>query len=166
VSITFLDSLRIEFDQEVQKTRKTLERVPEKGLAWRPHEKSMTLGRLSGHLAELPGRSAAIVNTDTFVRQVGYVPFSATTCKDLIETFERSISDGRKALDQLKEEDLPKIWTMKFGDKVILELPKWVALRSVVMNHMVHHRAQLGVYLRLLDVPVPGMFGPSADEKL
>lgn len=142
-----------------------LECVPEKNLAWKPHEKSMTLGRLSGHLAELPGRPAVIANTDTFVRQASYVPFSATTCKDLMETFEKSVSDGRKALDQFKEEDLLKIWTMKFGDRVMLELPKWMALRSVVMNHMVHHRAQLGVYLRLLDVPIPGMFGPSADEK-
>ncbi len=163
--MTFLEALRIEFDDEVNKTRKILDRVPEKSLAWKPHEKSMTLGRLSGHVAELPSRPAAI-SQDIFTRQANYVPFAATSHDELMQRFEESVSEGRKALQQFTEADMAKPWTLKLGDKVIMELPKWTALRAVVMNHMIHHRAQLGVFLRLLDVPIPGMFGPSADEKL
>ena len=163
--MTFLEALRVEFDEEVKKTRKILERVPERSLAWKPHEKSMTLGRLSGHLAELAGRPAAIV-PDIFVRPAGYVPFSAATCSELMQRFEESAAEGRQALHRFTEEDMAKPWTLKFGDKVMIpEMPKWMALRAVVMNHMIHHRGQLGVFLRLLDVPIPGMFGPSADEQ-
>ncbi len=163
--MTFLEALRVEFDEEIKKTRKILECVPEKSLGWKPHEKSMTLGRLSGHIAELPSRPAAIV-PDIFVRPAGYVPFSAATYNELMQRFEASAAEGRQALHRFTEADMAKPWTFKFGDKVMIpQMPKWMALRTVAMNHMIHHRGQLSVFLRLLDVPIPGMFGPSADEQ-
>jgi uncharacterized damage-inducible protein DinB len=163
--MTFLELFRTEFDDEMKKTRKILERVPEDKFAWKPHEKSMLLGRLASHVAEMPGRAALIATADELLRQPGQVPFSAATHAELIDKFEKGFADGRSAIAGLTDEQLSKIWTLKFGDQIMAQMPKAMALRTVVMNHMIHHRAQLGVYLRLLEIPVPGMFGPSADEK-
>jgi uncharacterized damage-inducible protein DinB len=164
--MTFSELLLVEFDEEMKKTRKILECVPEGRFAWKPHEKSMPLGRLAGHVAELPGRAASIVRQETLVRMPGYVPFSATTREDLMEKFESESADGRSAIQELREDQLAAVWTVKFGDTVYLQLPRSSALRAICMNHLVHHRAQLGVYLRLLDIPVPGIYGPSADDRL
>jgi uncharacterized damage-inducible protein DinB len=164
--MTFREQLLIEFDDEVKKTRRMLECVPDGNFAWKPHEKSMTLGRLSGHLAELPGRSVPIIRMDTLVRQPGYMPFSATSSSELMEKFAKESAEGRSAIESLQYDDLQAIWTLKLGDRTVWEMPRWSALRTVCMNHMIHHRAQLGVYLRLLDVHIPGTYGPSADEKL
>lgn len=163
--MTFIEELRAEFDVEMEKTRAILEHVPEGKLDWKAHEKSMTLGRLAGHIAEIPSRVANIVRTEMLVRVPGYTAFSATSHAELMKKFTESVDEARGALAELREDQLSDIWTIKFGDKTILELPKAKSLRTVVMNHLIHHRGQLSVYLRLLDVPVPGMFGPSADEK-
>jgi uncharacterized damage-inducible protein DinB len=97
---------------------------------------------------------------------LGYVPFSATTHRDLMKKFESESADGRSAIQELRDDQLAAVWTVKFGDTVYLQLPRSSALRAICVNHLVHHRAQLGVYLRLLDIPIPGVYGPSADDKL
>lgn len=154
-----------EFDEEIPSTRKMLERVPETSFSWKPHEKSMTLGRLASHVAELPARCATIITTESFVRQPGTAPFLASSSAEIIEKFDTVSAEARKALANLREDQLPVIWTIKMGDRTIASLPRVMALRRVFMNHLIHHRAQLGVFLRLLDVPIPGMYGPSADDQ-
>jgi uncharacterized damage-inducible protein DinB len=154
-----------EFDEEIPSTRKMLERVPETSFSWKPHEKSMTLGRLASHVAELPARCATIITTESFVRQPGTAPFLASSSAEIIEKFDTVSAEARKALASLSEDQLPIIWTIKMGDRTIASLPRVMALRRVFMNHLIHHRAQLGVFLRLLDVPIPGMYGPSADDQ-
>lgn len=154
-----------EFDEEIPSTRKMLERVPETSFSWKPHEKSMTLGRLASHVAELPARCATIITTESFVRQPGTAPFLASSSAEILEKFDTVSAEARKALASLSEDQLPIIWTIKMGDRTIASLPRVMALRRVFMNHLIHHRAQLGVFLRLLDVPIPGMYGPSADDQ-
>lgn len=153
-----------EFDEEIPATRRILERVPEASFAWKPHEKSMTLGRLSSHLAELPARCATIINTDELVRQPGSTPWAASSTAELLLKFDTVAAEARTALANLREDQLPGTWSIKMGDRTLASLPRVMALRRVFMNHLIHHRAQLGVFLRLLDVPIPGTYGPSADE--
>lgn len=162
--MTVPELLRLEFDEEMPGTRRMLERVPEASFAWKPHEKSMSLGRLSSHLAELPARCVAIVSSDTFVRTPGAPPYAAASTAELMEKFDQVSAEARTALTALREDQLTAIWTIKMGDRTLASLPRAMALRRVFMNHLVHHRAQLGVYLRLLDVPIPGVYGPSADD--
>jgi uncharacterized damage-inducible protein DinB len=125
----------------------------------------MTLGRLASHVAELPARCATIITTESFVRQPGTAPFLASSSAEILEKFDTVSAEARKALANLREDQLPVIWTIKMGDRTIASLPRVMALRRVFMNHLIHHRAQLGVFLRLLDVPIPGMYGPSADDQ-
>lgn len=162
--MTIAELLRMEFDEETTGTRGMLERVPEASFGWTPHAKSMTLGRLASHVADLPARCGFIVSTDEFVRQPGVAPFVAETPAALLEHFEAKAAEAKTALSTLSEEQLSATWTMKFGDRVMVSLPRALALRRVFMDHLIHHRGQLSVYLRQLDVPIPGMYGPSADD--
>ncbi len=162
--MTIQELLRLEFGEEAASTRKMLERVPEASLGWKPHEKSMALGRLASHVADLPNRCATIIATETFVRPVGATPFAAASAKDLLEHFDKAAAEATRALEGLRDEDLAFVWTLKLGDRVMATLPRAMALRRVFLDHLIHHRGQLSVYLRLLDVPVPGMYGPSADD--
>jgi uncharacterized damage-inducible protein DinB len=163
--MTIPELLLREFDEEIPNTRKILERVPEANFTWKPHEKSMTLGRLASHVADLPQRCTAIITTETFVRPPGFTPYAAASTSELLERFDAVSAEARTALASLREDQLSVIWTIKMGDRVIASMPRGMALRRVFMNHLIHHRAQLGVFLRLLDVPIPGMYGPSADEQ-
>ena len=157
-----------ELDQEMAGTRKTLERVPEDRLGWRPHAKSMTLGALASHLANLPSWIGHTIRSDSLdLAPVGGEPLrepEKTSRRALLDHFDRQISEGRVLLAAASDESLLAPWTLLEGGKAYFTLPRVAVLRSFVMNHNVHHRAQLGVYLRLLDVPVPGLYGPSADE--
>jgi uncharacterized damage-inducible protein DinB len=163
--MTIPELLLLEFDEEMPSTRKILERVPETNFSWKPHEKSMTLGRLASHIAELPARCATIITTENYVRQPGTAPFLASSSAELVSRFDTTSSEARTALASLREAQLSVIWSMKMGDRTMVSLPRGMALRRVFMNHLIHHRAQLGVFLRLLDVPIPGMYGPSADDQ-
>jgi uncharacterized damage-inducible protein DinB len=163
--MTIPELLLLEFDEEMPGTRKILERVPETNFSWKPHEKSMTLGRLASHIAELPARCATIITTENYVRQPGTAPFLASSSAELVSRFDTTSSEARTALAALSEDQLSVIWSMKMGDRTMVSLPRGMALRRVFMNHLIHHRAQLGVFLRLLDVPIPGMYGPSADDQ-
>jgi len=163
--MTIPELLLQEFDEEIPGTRKILERVPDANFTWKPHEKSMTLGRLASHIAALPARCATIITTENYVRQPGTTPFLASSSAELVSRFDTTTNEARNALASLREDQLSVIWSMKMGDRTMASLPRAMALRRVFMNHLIHHRAQLGVFLRLLDVPIPGMFGPSADDQ-
>ncbi|HWZ33933.1 MAG TPA: DinB family protein [Bryobacteraceae bacterium] len=157
-----------EFDQEMANTRKTLERVPAGKTDWKPHEKSMTLGRLAGHVAELPGWAVETLKRDELeVMPPGQPPqpFVSGSAQELLAMFDKKTAEARAALEQASNDDMMKPWTLKVRGNVAFTLPKAAVLRGFVMNHLIHHRAQLGVYLRLNDIPVPALYGPSADER-
>ncbi|HSF23751.1 MAG TPA: DinB family protein [Blastocatellia bacterium] len=162
------EALLPEFDLEMANTRKTLERVPEDRFAWKPHEKSFAMGHLASHLATLPSWSVMAVNQDSIdIAPVGQPPQKgpeAKTGKELLEMFDANVASARAAIAGASDEQLFRPWTLLSGGKTVLTLPKIAVLRSFVMNHNIHHRAQLGVYLRLNDIPVPSIYGPSADE--
>jgi len=158
-----------EFDHEMAGTRKTLERVPETQLGWRPHTRSMTLGGLASHLANLPSWIGYTVERDSLdlapVGQPALRQDEKTSRQALLDHFDRHLAEGRTLLAAASDETLLAPWTLLGGGKPYFTMPRVAVLRSFVMNHNVHHRAQLGVYLRLLDVAVPGLYGPSADEQ-
>jgi uncharacterized damage-inducible protein DinB len=155
-----------ELDKEMANTRKLLERVPEDKLGWQPHQKSMTMERLARHVAQLPGWAVEIIGRDSLdIAQPE--AFQSETLKsrdELLATFDKSVAAGRAAIAGAGDEHLMKPWSLVMGEKTIFTMPRIAVLRGMMMNHLIHHRAQLGVYLRLNDVPVPGMYGPSADE--
>ena len=161
------DGLLLEFDREMASTRKTLERIPEDKLAWKPHQKSMPLGRLAGHIAELPGLGAWALTTDHFdfatVRDT-MKPTVAESREHVLGVFDKTTSKAREAIKGTSDADWTKTWKLSSGERVFYEGPRIGAVRGMMMNHIIHHRAQLGVYLRLNDVAVPSIYGPSADE--
>ena len=162
------DSILPEFDQEMATTRKVLERVPEGNPDWKPHQKSMSMGRLAGHVAELAGWGKTSIAVDSFdFRPVGgqaYQPYVMTTRKDLLDTFDKHVAEARAAIAGASDQEFMKTWTLLSGGNQILAMPKIAVLRSFAINHTIHHRGQLSVYLRLNNVPVPSIYGPSADE--
>lgn len=153
-----------EFDQEMAGTRKMLERLPDGQFDYQPHPKSMTMGRLASHVAEMAGWGGHTLSTELLELPAGMQPYSATTRQELLDMFDKNVVETRALLEKASDEDWQKTWTMKFGGKTILSMPRVAVWRGVVMNHLIHHRAQLSVYLRLVDVEIPGMYGPSADE--
>lgn len=162
--MTFTERFLSEYDEEMKKTRQMLERVPEDKLSWKPHEKSMPLARLAGHVADFPNWALTTVQVDTLEIKPGDRPAIPTSKAQILEKFDKDLAKAREAVSRLTEEQLAATWSLKFGGRTIFEMPKAAVLRGTVMNHMVHHRGQLSVYLRLLNVPVPGMYGPSADD--
>jgi uncharacterized damage-inducible protein DinB len=153
-----------EYDQEIANTRKMLERVPDGKFNYKPHEKSMSLGRLAGHVAEVPSYATATIRLEKLEMNGSEKPFTATSKKDLLETFDKYATEARAAISGATDAELAKTWTFSYAGKTIFAMPRVAVLRGMVMNHMIHHRAQLGVYLRLNNVEIPGMYGPSADE--
>jgi len=166
--MTLSEMLLPEFDQEMVYTRKTLERVPEDKFGWKPHEKSMEMGRLAIHLAELPSWAIFTINEDELdIAPVGappYQPPKVNSRKELLALFDKNAAATRPTIAGAADAHLLKPWTLLAAGKTIFTLPRFTVLRGTVMNHIVHHRAQLGVFLRLNDVPLPAIYGPSADE--
>lgn len=154
-----------EFDQEMASSRKVLEAVPEDKYGWKPHEKSMTLGRLAGHVAEMTSWAVATINQDKVEMTPGTPPTTATSKAQILHVFDGELGAARAALASVGDEAMMQPWSLIVGGHTVFTMPRIAVYRSMVMNHMIHHRAQLGVYLRLLDVPVPGVYGPSADDK-
>ncbi|MGE5717218.1 MAG: DinB family protein [Acidobacteriota bacterium] len=160
-----IDPSILELDREAASTRKMLERVPEGKNDWAPHPKSMTLGKLATHVATLPSW-AGLLKEDSFdigVNSVGVPPAPPTTA-DLVALFDKTIADAKAALNGLDDARAMGLWTLSMKGKPVFSMPRLAVVRMLILNHTVHHRGQLSVYLRLLDVPVPGMYGPSADE--
>jgi uncharacterized damage-inducible protein DinB len=154
-----------EFDQEMANTRKTLERIPEDKVAWKPHQKSMSLGRLAGHLAELPGFATTAIQTDSLdLSAREYKPLIAESQKQVLDVFDAKVKEARAALAGATDEQLMKPWSLIYQGKTVFTMPRAAVVRVMTLSHVIHHRAQLGVYLRLNDVAVPSIYGPSADE--
>jgi uncharacterized damage-inducible protein DinB len=166
--MTFADQILPEFDQEMAKTRKVLERIPDDNLDWKPHPKSNTIGWNANHLADLPSWGTSVLTQPQF----DFAPVGGQrhqlpklqSCREILELFDRNVAASRKAITDIKDEDVSKTWSLLAGGKAIFSLPRPTVMRNFIMNHMIHHRAILCVYLRLNDIPVPGMFGPSGDE--
>jgi uncharacterized damage-inducible protein DinB len=159
-----------EFDTEMAAARRTLERIPEDKLAWKPHEKSMLLGRLAGHIAELPGMGVLVMKDDALdfakrpVGELGSKPTVAESQKHVVELLDKHVAALRAAIAEASDEHWAGKWTLSMGEKKFYDGTRMGAMRRMVINHVIHHRAQLGVYLRLTGVPVPSVYGPSADE--
>jgi uncharacterized damage-inducible protein DinB len=165
--MTIAEMLLPEFDREVAVTRKTLERVPEGRLEWRPHEKSTTLGGLATHISNLLTWAVHTIEKDSIDIAPGGTPLRAEpvgSAAEAVEIFDRNASAARAAIAGADDERLAGTWTLFANGRQIFAQPRAGVLRGMVMNHLIHHRAQLGVYLRLNDVPVPAVYGPSADE--
>jgi uncharacterized damage-inducible protein DinB len=162
------EALLPEFDQEMANTRKTLERVPDGKFSWKPHEKSGTMGWLAGHLASIPSWTTITINQDSLdlapEGKPAQPPPTPASTKELLETFDKCVAEGRAALVGASDAHLFKFWSLLNNGNTILTMPRIDCLRTWVMNHIIHHRAQLGVYLRLNNIPVPAIYGPSADE--
>ncbi len=157
-----------ELDAESVHTRKSLERVPEDRLGWKPHEKSGTMGWLAWQLAEIPSWVQEAIGKDSLdIAPPGappYQPPQISSRQQLLDQFDKNIASARAALSKTTDAHLQKPWTLLKGGQVVLTMPRFAVLRSFVLNHSVHHRAQLGVYFRLNNIPVPAIYGPSADE--
>ena len=162
------DALLPEFDQEMANTRKTLERVPEDKFAWKPHPKSSSMIGLATHIVNMTGWAVDTMNKESFdVAPPGAPPYKeepAASRAQLLEKFDQNVAAARSALAGASDEAFMKNWSLLAGGNALFPMPRVVCIRSFVMNHVIHHRAQLGVYLRMNDVPVPSIYGPSADE--
>ncbi len=162
------DALLPEFDQEMANTRKTLERVPEDKFAWKPHPKSFSMIALATHIATMTGWAAdTMAKESSDISPPGAPPYKeelAASRKDLLAKFDQSVTAARAALAGASDEAFMKNWSLLAAGKTLFTMPRIACIRTFVMNHVIHHRAQLGVYLRLNDVPVPSIYGPSADE--
>lgn len=159
------DTLLPEFDQEMANTRKMLERAPEDHFEYQPHPKSWKLSRLAGHVAELPNWVGHIMKVELLEIEPGqFKPFDPGTRKELLEQFDKYAREAHDGIAAASDEEMNTMWSMKFQGKTVMTMPRIAVLRTMVLNHIIHHRAQLGVYLRLTGVAVPGMYGPSADE--
>ena len=161
------DALLPEFDHEMGTTRRLLERVPEADLKWKPHEKSFSLGQLAGHVANIPTWVTSTADHTVFdLATIGDAarPKEPTSVRELLASFDGNVQNARKKIDELTDGAMLSPWTLKHGGHEIFTMPKAAVLRSFVMNHIIHHRGQLSVYLRLRNVPLPSMYGPTADE--
>lgn len=162
ISESYLSQLEYEYAN----SKKMLERVPFNNPAYKPHEKSMSMERLARHIAELWGWGAMTINTDGLDFADEYKPTPEVhTTEELLALHDSMYEKAKAALTGTPDEEFNKMWTLKNGDQIYFTLPKIVVLRNMVFNHIIHHRGQLSVYLRLQDIPLPGMYGPSADEK-
>ena len=167
--MTLSASILPEFDMEMAKTRVTLERVPVEKFDWKPHEKSFSFMEMANHLARLPGFGAATLTTDSMdvdPEKGEFVPPPPVdTQEELMAAFDQSVAGFRSALEGISDEDFMILWTLKHGEQEFFTMPRIAVIRGFVLNHMIHHRGQLTMYLRLNDLPLPALYGPSADEE-
>jgi uncharacterized damage-inducible protein DinB len=161
------DLLLAEFDEEVKKTRAMLERVPADKPDFAPHQKSMALGRLAPHVAQLTAFGLTVVTEPSFdFSQRSFTPLQLESAEQLVRVFDEGAAKVREALQKTGDAAWSEPWRLSFEGKTLFAGTRFVAYRQMFLNHIVHHRAQLGIYLRLNDVPLPGTYGPSADEPL
>jgi uncharacterized damage-inducible protein DinB len=163
-----VDALLPEFDHEMTVTRKLLERVPDGQFDWKPHQKSMSLGQLAQHVATIPTWGNVAMSQPDYDlandQRPGSGPGQLPTRAEILSLFDRNVSEARAALMGKGDGEMMAPWALKRGGQTIFSMPKASVWRSFVMNHLIHHRAQLGVYLRMHDIPLPSVYGPSADE--
>jgi uncharacterized damage-inducible protein DinB len=163
------ESMLPEFDQEMANTRKTLERVPFDKLSWKPHPKSFSFSDLATHIATMAEWGKVTLEKDSFdyapPGAPPYQPPKLESSKELLESFDKGVAEARAALAAADDNKMLAPWSLMAGGKTMMTMPRVAVVRSFVMNHIIHHRAQLGVYLRLNDIPVPALYGPTADEQ-
>jgi len=159
-----IDMLLQELEQEAHTTRRVLKRVPEAQLSWKPHPKSMSLGQLALHVATVPGAVAQLAALPGIDSPPAFEQPSAATAAELVPALDASITQARAALGGMNDERAMETWALKDGGQVVMAMPRAAFVRAIMLNHWYHHRGQLSVYLRQLDVPVPSIYGPSADE--
>ena len=157
-------SLLPEFDNEMGTTRKFLDRFPDARAGYKPHEKSMTAAQLATHIAEMAGWVMPTVQQD-FIDIASYQPNIRQGRAELLALFDQNVVAARAALEQVEDSEWSRPWSLKMGEHTAFTMPKIAVMRTMIMNHIIHHRAQLGVYYRMLGVPVPSTYGPSADER-
>lgn len=163
----FVEPIVAELTHEAATTRRLLARIPDERLSWRPHARSMTLGSLAAHLVAIPALGVRVVNTTELVLDPAAFPTpEATGVEAVLAAFEANVTALKDALHTTSYRDLLKPWRLLSGTRVVLELPRVGAVRSLVLNHLIHHRGQLSVFLRLLEVPLPSIYGPTADESI
>jgi uncharacterized damage-inducible protein DinB len=164
--MTIAEVLLLDYDAEIHNTRRILERIPEDKPDWKPHDKSMPIGRLAVHVARLPDFATTILTTDDLdLATRKFPPLVFESREKLLAQLEETSGQARQALKSATDEHLQAHWKLSWGEKPIAEGPRAVLYRTMFLNHLVHHRGQLSVYLRLNEVPVPGLYGPSADEQ-
>ena len=161
-----IDPMVMELTHEGQSTRKMLEIIPEGKLNYKPHPKSMTMGQLASHIAEIPGWADVTLNMDVFEIDKGYKPLNLSSVKEIVAAFDKNIGAAAKLMNTASDAKLMTTWTMKAGGQTLMSMPKIAVLRGFILSHLIHHRAQLGVYLRLNDVALPSVYGPTADETM
>ena len=158
-----IDALLAEMDQEAQATARVLERVPQSKLAWKPHPKSMSLGQLALHVATVPGIVAELAAKDVSTPS-SFVQAEATSTEELLPALHASTARARQLLGHLDDQAMTSTWKLMNGDQELLSMPRVAFIRAIMLNHWYHHRGQMQVYLRLNDIPVPSVYGPTADE--
>jgi uncharacterized damage-inducible protein DinB len=165
--MAIMDALLPEYDHEMATTRRLLDRVPEAEFAWKPHDKSMSLGQLAGHLANIPTWCSWVLDAAEFdlATAPDRRPRQPASRAALLQEFDAKVAAARTSLLPRTDAEFLTPWTLRHGSHEIFTLPRISAIRSFVMNHSIHHRGQLSVYLRLKDVPLPSMYGPTADER-
>jgi uncharacterized damage-inducible protein DinB len=161
--MAIIDALLQELEQEARTTRRVLERVPNDKLGWKPHAKSMSLGQLALHVAQIPG-ALAHLSTQSPFQVPQFVQPSPTNAAELLPALEESVARAKAILGGTSDDDLTSTWRLVDGDREVFAMPRVVVLRSLMLNHWYHHRGQLSVYLRQVGVPLPSIYGPSADE--
>jgi uncharacterized damage-inducible protein DinB len=164
--MNIIDPILTELASEMATTRRLLERAPDAKFGWKPHEKSMTLGRLTGHIAELPGWVGTIVDKSGFDFGGGHSPFSPASTAELLTAFDKHVALATQALKPLTDKALMETWRLTKQGQLIMEMPRFGVVRTLLLNHVIHHRGQLSVYLRLLNVPLPSIYGPTADTPM
>lgn len=162
--MAIIDALLAELEQEAITTRRVLERVPEAHLSWKPHPKSLSLGQLALHIATVPGKVAELVAMDTVPEPPQFVQQEAATAAELVPTLMASVAEARQHLGGFDDAAMNGTWRLMTGGVEIMAMPRVALARAIMLNHWYHHRGQMLVYLRLLDVPVPSVYGPTADE--
>ncbi|HEY8187137.1 MAG TPA: DinB family protein [Pyrinomonadaceae bacterium] len=162
--MALIKELLQELEQEAQTTRRVLERVPENQLTWRPHEKARTLGELALHVATVPGGVASLAASPSPAQVPDFIDPSPQSASELIPTLDQSIATAQRVLGGMDDGELLSTLRLMKGEREVFALPRVAFLRSIMLNHWYHHRGQLSVYLRELDVPIPSIYGPSADE--
>lgn len=159
-----IDVLLAEMEQEALTTARVLERVPHEHLAWRPHPKSMSLGQLALHVATIPGSVAELAAPSTIPEPPDFIQPAASTSTELLPALQESLARARAALGGMSDAQMLEPWRLMSGGKEIMSMPRVAVVRNIMLNHWYHHRGQLLVYLRLHDVPLPSVYGPTADE--
>jgi uncharacterized damage-inducible protein DinB len=166
--MSYAEALLPEFDQEMASTRKVLERIPDDKLDWKPHPRSNTIGWNANHLADIPNWMAmALTTTSLDIDPPGGPKYEFPALRsrtEILDLFDRNVAAARKAITEARDEEMGQPWTLSRAGQVFFTMPRSALVRGFGINHLIHHRAHLCVYLRLNDVPVPGMYGPSGDE--